>query len=411
MEKKSILIAMHYLELGGAENALIGLLQSLDYSRVDVTLFLHSQRGEMLRHIPREVKLLPEIPAYAVIEAPLTEALRRRQFGVAFGRLLARIRHSRYLSRLQHQSPSATEIRNFDCSIHSYVARHVSPHLPVIDKREYDIAVSFLTPHDYVLSKVHARKKICWIHTDYSRVAVNAPLELPVWSAYDNIVSISPGVTGAFLQTFPSLRDKIVEIGNILPASIIRRLADEVTIPVTDIDSHRVSLLSIGRFSHAKNFDSIPDIARRLRDTHGLTDFRWDIIGYGSDRELILDRISEAGVEDCVRVLGKRTNPYPYIKACDLYVQPSRYEGRCVTVQEARLLGKPVIVSDYPTAPAQVEDGVDGLILPLDNALFAEGLAKAILNKDITDTLARNIAARDYSDRSEIDKFYSLIAN
>ena len=281
----------------------------------------------------------------------------------------------------------------------------------MIDSREYDLAISFLTPHDYVLSKVHARKKICWIHTDYSRVSVNTALELPIWSAYDNIVSISPDVTEAFLQTFPSLRDKIVEIGNILPASIIRRLADEEIIPTTGFDGHPVSLLSIGRFSHAKNFDNIPDIARRLRDTHGITGFKWDIIGYGSDRELILDRISEAGVADCVRVLGKRTNPYPYIKACDLYVQPSRYEGRCVTVQEARLLGKPVIVTDYPTAPSQVEDGVDGLILPIDNALFAEGLAKVILNKDIPSTLARNIAERDYSDRSEIDKFYSLISN
>jgi len=402
MRKKQIFIAMHYLELGGAENALIGLLHAIDYTRVDVTLFLHSHRGEMMRHIPAQVKLLPEIPAYAAIESPLSDALRRRQFAVAAGRIVARLRHRAYLCSKRRFSQTDAAA---DCSIFSYVADSVEPWLPKIDG-VYDLAISFLMPHNFVLSKVTARKKICWIHTDYSRISVDTRLELPVWSAFDNIVSISPDVTASFLRTFPSLKDKIVGIANILPADIIRRLSAE---SISADGPSSLRLLSIGRLSYQKNFDNIPDIARRLRDIHGISDFRWDIIGYGSDLELIRAKIAEAGVDGCVRLLGKRDNPYPYIKACHVYVQPSRYEGRCVTVQEARLLGKPVIVADYPTAASQVADGIDGLILPLDNALFAEGLAKALRDTDRLESIARNIAARDYSDRREVEKLYPLI--
>lgn len=408
--KKQIFIAIHYLELGGAENALIGLLHAIDYSRYDVSLFVHAHRGEMMRYIPPQIRLLPELPAWSVIESPLTDAIRKGRIGVALGRIIARFRHRHYLSKCRQNSEA-------DNSVFSYVADSVCPFLPEMDSRTYDLAISFLTPHNYVLSKVKARKKICWIHTDYSRISVNTDLELPVWEAFDRIISISPRVTEAFLETFPTLGDRITEIANILPADIIRNLAEETP---DDIDSPNrtdqsndspkpLRLLSIGRFSHAKNFDNIPDIARRLRDCHNIHPFRWDIIGYGGDEELIRNKIAEAGVEDCVFILGKRSNPYPYIKSCDIYVQPSRYEGRCVTVQEARLLGRPVVTSDYPTAVSQVENGVDGIILPLENDAFSKGLAELILDKGLLDRITINISRRDYSDREEINKLYSLI--
>ena len=73
--KKRIFIAMHYLEIGGAETALIGLLQTLDYSRYDVDLFLYAHRGEMMQYVPKEVNLLPEIPIYAQIERPMKSVL------------------------------------------------------------------------------------------------------------------------------------------------------------------------------------------------------------------------------------------------------------------------------------------------------------------------------------------------
>lgn len=165
----------------------------------------------------------------------------------------------------------------------------------------------------------------------------------------------------------------------------------------------------MGRFTHAKNFDNIPDIARRLRDDHHAAPFHWYLIGYGSDEALIRRRIAETGTEDCVTILGKRANPYPYISGCDIYVQPSRYEGRCVTVREAQLLGKPVVIAAYPTASSQVSDGKDGFILPSDNSGFAAGLASLAASSDRLKTIAHKLSSADYSDRSEASKLVSLI--
>ncbi len=263
-------------------------------------------------------------------------------------------------------------------AIFSYVSKNVTPLLPAIDpEKEYDLAISFLAPHDIVLNKVKARKKACWVHTDYSAIDVDADLELPVWEGYDKIAAVSDSVSDAFIARFPSLREKMVTIENILSPEYVRNRADAFTVEAEmPVENGVTRLLSIGRFTGSKNFDNVPDICKRIIESG--VPVKWYIIGYGGDEALVRRRIVEAGMENKVILLGKRTNPYPYFKACDIYVQPSRYEGNPVTVHEALALGKPVVVSDFPTAGDVIDDGVNGVILPMDNAGFAAGLSRFV---------------------------------
>lgn len=166
-------------------------------------------------------------------------------------------------------------------------------------------------------------------------------------------------------------------------------------------------LLSIGRYSTAKNFDNIPDICARLLDK-GLS-IKWYLIGFGSDEDLIRRKIAEQKMESHVILLGKKENPYPYIKSCDLYVQPSRYEGKSVTVREAQMLGKPVVITNYPTAKSQLENGVDGVIVPLNNQGCAEGIAELLRHPERMKGLQENCQVRDFSNAEEIKKLYQLI--
>lgn len=166
-------------------------------------------------------------------------------------------------------------------------------------------------------------------------------------------------------------------------------------------------LLSVGRFSEAKNYDNVPDICRRLRAEK--LDVKWFLIGFGGDEALIRQRIAEAGMQDHVIILGKRSNPYPYIKACDIYVQPSRYEGKSVTVREAQMLCKPVVVTDYPTAQSQIQHGVDGVIVPLDNEGCAKGLAEVIRDKELQQRLKEYLKTHDYGNEKEVEKIYSIL--
>jgi glycosyltransferase involved in cell wall biosynthesis len=276
----------------------------------------------------------------------------------------------------------------------------------IMPEKTYDLAISFLTPHYFVTQKVRAKKKIAWIHTDYSRVQVNVDSETQMWDAYDHIASISEAVTERFLQTFPGLSEKIILIENILPEKLIRRQADVFSVEDEMLEKG-IRLLSIGRYCAQKNFDNIPDICARL--VRAGLDVYWYIIGFGSDENLIKEKIRQFGVEDRVIMLGKKDNPYPYIDACDVYVQPSRYEGKSVTVREAQMLGKPVIITNYSTAKSQLEDGVDGIIVPLDLEGCTAGIAEILGDKDRMNQLADNCRCRDYSNAPETQKIYQLV--
>ena len=399
MSKPRLIILMHYLELGGAEMALIGLLHTLDPENVDVDLFIYSHQGPLMKYIPEWVNLLPEVKAYSMIERPMTEALKEGQFRLVARRLAARRQHAKYIRQ--------TDFKGDDGSIMQYVGNCVTPVLPKINPSvEYDLCISFLTPHNIGRDKVRAKKRLAWIHTDYATVHFHAALELPVWNAYDKIASISDEVSRSFVTTFPQLASKIIGIENMLSSRFVLQRADE-----SDVSAEfkgKVNLLSIGRYCTAKNYDNVPDIARRLVE-RGLNGLKWYIIGYGGDEALIRSKISEAGMEEHVILLGKKENPYPYIKACDVYVQPSRYEGKSVTVREAQMLCKPVVVTAYPTAPSQIQDGVDGRIVPLDNEGCAKGLADFIADKNLQQNLVQYLKAHDYANAGEVNKIYELL--
>lgn len=401
MNKPRIFIAMHYMEIGGAETALVGLLNALDPARVDVDLFLYDHRGEMMQFIPEWVNLLPQIPKYSVLERPIVELVKHGFWGIAAARMW-----TKHISKVAYKRSGSKLENNGGLD---KMSKCTTPLLPKINQSvTYDLAISFLTPHRIVAEKVKAKKKIAWIHTDYTRVWVDAEEELKVWQKYDYVASISGDVTNTFLQVFPSLAPKIVEIENILSPSFVRKRAELKDVDKEFRQTDKISLLSIGRYSEQKNYDNVPDICKRLINKTKLN-IKWYIIGYGGDEALIRQKIKEAGMEEHVILLGKQSNPYPYIKACDIYVQPSRYEGKSVTVREAQMLCKPVVVTNYPTAPSQIHSGVDGVIVPMDNEGCANGLAEVICDKPLQEHIIAHLKTHDYGNESEVEKIYTLI--
>ena len=436
--KPRIFIAIHYLHLGGAETSLIGLLQALDPQKVVVDLFVYSHEGEMMQLIPHYVNLLPENSAWSMFEKPLKEVLKKGYWKMFLARMRAKFRMRQYVKRQNPMDGSA---------IMGYLGEEVSRVLPGLHHYgEYDLAISFLTPHNFVLDHVTAKKKICWIHTDYTRIDVNAELELPVWSAYDHVISISEDVTKTFLQVFPSLKDKIVEIENILSPEFVRGRSNEAvrfddfklsshqviesssckdikqsslqaiesssafstSRPLNDsISARPLVLLTIGRFSDAKKLEEIPVICRGILEAG--VNIQWYIIGYGGSNDYIRKEIEAEGMQNRVFLLGKKENPYPYIKACDWYVQPSRYEGKSVVVREAQILCKPVIVTNYPTAPSQIQHGVDGVIVPMDIPRCMVKMVETLKDEALKNRIVEYLKVHDYGNMQDVEYIYRLI--
>ena len=405
---KRLFIAIHYLEIGGAERSLIGLLNALDYTKYAVDLFVYQHRGEFMNLIPKQVNLVPEIGSYAAIEKPLKKAIREGHLGVAIGRMLARWKGKRYTKR--HKGKSNIAIFQY---IHSYVV----PFLPSLYQYgEYDLAISFLIPHNIVKDKVKAKQKWAWIHTDYSFLEMDTKVELPVWSAYDKIISISEDVTKGFLKKFPSLENKILLMENILSEQFVREQAKfSVEFRVPSLEQNTLNpkpltlnLLSVGRYSYPKAFDRAVYICKALVDK-GLN-IRWFIVGFGGEEAKIRNAVEDTGMQEHFILLGKKLNPYPYIKACDVYVQPSRYEGKAVTVREAQILCKPVVITNYATALSQVQDGIDGVIVPNDVEGAATGIAAFLQDKQKQEQIVSYLQTHHYGNENEIKKLDALIS-
>lgn len=393
--KKKILFLMPSMFIGGAERSLIGLLEALDYERYDVSIFLYRHEGEFLSLIPKQVHLLPAITKYATFDVPIKSLLQSRLwvYGVAriAGKIRLRLKRGRY-----HDLGIWAAMQ--------FTSRSLLPFLPTIPG-QYDLGISFLGIPDVLLKKVNAKVKVAWNHTDYSTLGPDKDYDRELYNALDYIVSVSDPCTEQFLKIYPELSNKAITVENILSKTFVDQQANEDVVEFQNNDT--IKLLSVGRYSYAKNFDSIPDICRRIIEK-GIN-ITWYLIGYGGDETLIRQRIVEAGMEDRVIILGKRENPYPYIKKCDLYVQPSRFEGKCVTVREAQMLGKPVVITRYATASHQLEDGVDGVIVPMDNEKCATEISSLLQNQEKMEHLSTNCSQRDYTNSQEVKIIYHLL--
>lgn len=395
---KKILIVASDMEIGGAERALLGLLGALSAGTDQVDLFLLRHSGPFMRFIPKGVNLLPEDSNYSDLGVPIWKVVGRGHWRMAFGRAVGKYRAKRFIVKNNLKKENSVEIH--------YSFKYTLNALPEISSVEYDLALGFTTPYYIIDKKVHAKKKAVWIHTDYSALDGDREEERKVWGAYPFIVSISEAVTNSFLKVYPELKDRIYPIDHIVSKELIQRQAAMFSVD-SEMPPKGIRLLSIGRYCTAKNFDNVPDICSRLIRA-GL-DVYWYIIGFGAEEQLIRKKIAEYGMEDRVVLLGKKENPYPYMMACDLYVQPSRYEGKCVAVREAQMLGKPVVITNYATSASQLEDGVDGVIVPMDNEGCADSIAALLRNPEEMTRLSDSCQQRDYTNSAEVEKLYALM--
>ena len=212
--------------------------------------------------------------------------------------------------------------------------------------------------------------------------------------------------THGFVNLFP-LPEKLLVIDNIISASNIRSqsLKDNVSQEMPVIQDS-ISLLTIGRYSLAKRFEQVPHMCRIMLDS-GLQ-FRWYIIGYGDDN-VIRSNIDKYDVKNALILLGKKSNPYPYIAASDIYVQPSLYEGKCIAVREAQILCRPVVICDYPTSSSQIRNGLDGVIVPVDVDECAKSICSFAKDTNLQSRIVNHLKANEYGNENDIEKIYRLI--
>lgn len=396
--KKRILFASGSMEIGGIERSLAALLSAFDYERYEADLLLYARRGELLADVDARCRVLPEIPALAALTKPVKELVKTGQAASASARLRAKMSMAARYSRA---------VRHSDAAVFAALQTNWAKSMRLIPRLEetYDTAVSFMWPHDFVAEKVDAARKIAWVHTDYSAAAMDFKRDEKVWDYFDRIAAVSTECAESFVKVYPRLAGKVVVIENLLDAGSIREQALAGAAP--EMEGEGDKILSVGRLCYPKAFDVAAQSCKLLLSKR--PDVRWFIIGFGPDENLLRQTIAELGIEDRFILLGKKANPYPYMAACNVYAQPSRYEGKAVTVREAQILGKPVLITDFPTSAGQLKDGFDGLICPFGAGNVADALDALLGNDPLRQELAAHCAQSDYSNREHLQTLYDFI--
>ena len=392
---KKLFIASFDMEVGGVERSLISMLNNFDYKNFKIDLFLHSHTGEFLKLLPEHINILDEVKENKTLRQSIKTIFKSKFFSIGVARLLAKLK------------AKLANIKDLDYIQTQYIWRYCLPFFPKVSA-EYDVAISYLWPHDFVAKNVKAKTKVAWIHTDYSSIYTNVKMDLAIWEEFDYIASISEDCSTAFLKKYPSLAAKIVLIENITAPDFIQKMS-MMDIEPELLDKKSFNLLSIGRLCTQKAFDRAIEVLSTLH-SRGYQHIKWYIIGYGPDEAILKKLIALHNLEGKFILLGKKENPYPYLKACDLYVQPSLYEGKAVTVSEAKILAKPILVTNYATATSQISHNTDGVICEQSIDSISSAIIDLYNDVQKRDSLSRYCQQQDYSNSDELNKLYSVMS-
>ncbi|QXJ38649.1 acetylgalactosaminyltransferase [Parageobacillus caldoxylosilyticus] len=391
--KKKILIVMKR-PAGGVGKSCISLLSQLDYNKYDVDLQLFRHEGIFLDMIPKNVNILesPQIlqDFWRSGSDFIQQFLKKGQFGHIGRKVMASIESKLYRDRY-----------------HSALWENFKQYIPNINKH-YDVAIGYMDtyPNYFVADKVSADIKIGWNHNDFRMLNLDKEYEKEVFSKFKYVITVSETCKQVLVDLFPDFSEKFKVIYNIVSPEQIWHMANKEE-GFEDKDFDGIRIVSVGSLTHQKGFDmAIPAFSRLLEKGHNV---KWYVIGEGALRKELEKLIKEYDVEGKFILLGERVNPYPYIKNADIYAQPSRFEGKSIAVDEAKILCKPILLTDYTTAENQIKNGVNGIIVPKNIEGIYEGLELLIKDSMLRKRFSENLQKENLGNESEVEKLYKLI--
>ncbi len=388
--KKQLLFIMPDLGSGGAEKALTTLLNLFDYEAYDVDLFLFRRQGLFLPNVPPQVNVTDGGKDYELFDgsasACIKSSIKKLNFSLAANRI-------KYITALKSGNQTAV----WSC---------IKKALSGTDKH-YDVAVAYLEGNSiyYCVDCVDADVKIGYIHNDYNGLGLDKNFDRPFFEKLDYLVSVSDECVNVLKENFPEYENKIRLMLNIVSPTVLKSLGNDNAEEYKNTKAKK--LLTVGRFSSQKGYD-MAVAAADILNRKGY-DFRWFAIGKGQLEEQIKEQIKSLGLEEKFILLGEKSNPYPYINNCDVYVQPSYFEGKSIAIDEAKIFAKPIVCTSFPTVYDQLADGETALLAEINAESIAAKIEMLLNDDSLCKTLSDNLKKEKAGNEEEIDKFYQLL--
>ena len=300
---KKIAIFQRDLNIGGIEKSIINLLNNIDYTNLEIDLYLIEKDNIYID------ELSPKVNVYYLKRYP-------QIFNIIPYFILKRINKNKL-------------------------------------KKEYDIAIDF-NFYD-ISSSIHcistkAKKRILWVHNNMVvRIKANLKFRLlhmfssKKYKYYDSFVGVSKGTIKAFKKIYNKPKKEYKVIPNYIDYKEIASKSKEKH--NIKIDNKKVNIVSVGRLVYQKGYDLLIEYIKELVKVR--KDFHLYIIGGGNKYKELNKMIKKYNLNNYITLLGYRKNPYSIMKDMDAFVLPSRYEGQGMVYLEAKYLGLDVIMPKY----------------------------------------------------------------
>ena len=356
---KKLLFVINTLGYGGAERALLSLLNALNPKEYQISLFVLTGQGELVHALPAYVEIVnADYADCSVLTKEGRRHLLRSVLRAGIGKGLF-VKRAGYLLRNLWAMEKKGRIQG-----DKLCWRILAEGAPAL-KEEYDLAVAYLEGGAtyYVADRVKAKKKAAFVHIAYAQAGYDRGLDLDCYRRIDHIFAVSDEVRQHFLEVYPEYCQKVSVFHNMVDRNRICRLAEEGT-GFTD-DYSGIRILTVGRLTLQKRYDVAIEAMARLKNASPIP-IRWYVLGEGALREQLERQIRHLGIENEFHLLGVKENPYPYVRECDLYVHATGFEGKSIAIQEAQVLGKPILAADCSGNREQIQQNVDGRLCPLD---------------------------------------------
>lgn len=389
--KKKLIFITEALWIGGIETALVNLLNRLDYNRFDVTCLVLRDSLDVADRITPQCRLIVSdrqhkvtFPKgygckrlYNIMEEPQNAAKFRRFIWFALRVVFRAAEAKCYASYVKKQLKG----EHFDTAV-------------IYSDRAAETAVRAVSADRFLMFYHHGAMRREY-HDAYG------------YRKADKVIAVSPALAEK-LRTYRSkYADKIISVNNIIDIDGVREKGLDV--PTVKFSADCFNIVSCGRLSHAKGMDIAVDACAKLI-ADGFTGFHWYIVGGGPEESALREQIMRLGLEDCVSLLGMQSNPYPYIRCADLYVQPSRFEAFGLTIREAQVLAVPVLSTRTDGSAELISDGETGLLCESDADSIAAAVMRLYNSPKLRESIHAELQNHDFErDNSAILKqLYSL---
>ena len=382
---KNIIFVFNEMSIGGSTTSLLSILRYMNPENYNIDLLLLKGKGELIESVPEYVQMLPHVFS----KEAKKRTMPKRAVLKLYGKVLEKIRKKPEIVR-QTKDRENVIISN-------------------ATEGEYDIAIAFEEgfPTYYMMKKVRAKKKIAWIHTDYKAAGFWEKLDKSVYDAMDKIVLVSDVSKKSYNEIFPEHRQKTVVIENMLSPSIIFKRAEEKEF--FDIDRKIINFITVCRIDFiSKGLDRGVKAFANMKKENKDIGVKWYIIGTGPDSKKMKKMIEKSGLQKEIEMLGEKKNPLPFVKEMDIFLLPSRFEGKPMAVTEAQILGIPPVVTEYASAHDQINSGLDGLVAENSEESIESALRYIIKCPEKISFWKENLKKRNFENGSELQKIIKL---